>query len=215
MKSPPNQDIVLAKKYNFTFTVAQKEAESAEWLILEQDLDSLAEAMVKAHQYAAWEVGLFTSDGRLYWSSQKPFQFQSSILQHGQVLIYKFTRFKTIRWRVFIAVGSEKAVKAVLNRFGLAINQPLNIKNIERYPKDTSLFEAIFTTPLEQETIESATFQTLQICHKLATWWKISGPLAFDDDRWEFKGQASQTNLAKVQWIEFNISNFAYESTGD
>ena len=214
MASPPKEDVYLAEKYEFTFTVAQKSVDGQGWSVVERKIPSLGQAVSAAQSLECWEAAVFTGDGFLYWSSKKPEVFKSTVIQRGQLQIKKFLQFETIRWHAYFQISSKQKVRFMLRRFSEAIEQPVTLISQERHAKDAALFDVNFTSPLRSPDITLATFETLRTCQKIAPQWQITGPAEYDGARWEFKGQAMQPLISKVTWVEFTISNFVYEWAG-
>ena len=121
MKHLPEEDILLAAKHHFTFTVASKPDPDQPWQVVEREVQSLSQALRQAQRLDSWEGAVFTTDGFLYWSSQNPQHFSSAVLQRGQLIIQKLNRFETIRWRAFLRVKSDQDVETKLEQFSAAL----------------------------------------------------------------------------------------------
>jgi hypothetical protein len=215
MMNPPTEDVQFAQKHNFTFIVAQKQSQTQKWEIVAPRVASLGEAVTTAQQLSGEETSVFTADGLQYWSSKTPERFNSAVIQHGQMAIKKFDHFEVIHWRAFFQIDAEPEIPPLLRAFSQAIGQPLKLSSSQLYRQDQTLFEVSFTSPLKVEAVAIATFKTLRFCHKVANRWHVTGPVEYSGGRWEFKGQAATPSLPQVAWIEFSLSNFAYEWAGD
>ncbi|MEM7331303.1 MAG: hypothetical protein AAF490_04355 [Chloroflexota bacterium] len=77
----PQADVDLAFTYGYQFNVLQKNGRGKPWQTVFEDIPSLSEAMEKVTIIDAWETGVFTMEGTLYWSSLTPEVFNSTIIE--------------------------------------------------------------------------------------------------------------------------------------
>jgi hypothetical protein len=208
----PENDILLVEKFDLRFYIAQKEGQGKPWKMVEENLDSLEEAIGKAQSLDTWEAGVLT-EGFLYWSSKAPSVFNSTVIERGKATFRKLASFE-IRWTAFLRVNSEKKAKKVLHRINEAIGSQIEVIECGKYWKDQSLFKAYFRIGLVCSEIADAVFETLQICRNLASHWTVSTPSEYKDERWEFNGFTHEVSLTSVESMDFHLSNFEMEWSG-
>lgn len=114
---------------------------------------------------------------------------------------------KNIYWHAFFKVNREEKVQKLLTRFNEVCNIKVTLISCERYWKDPTLFDVVFTTPLNKEEITDAVFAALVISNKLAYQWEVTGPYIFEQGIWEFRGLTTKTKVTGMEWIEFTVKS--------
>jgi hypothetical protein len=210
--SVPKNDILLAKQFDLRFRVVQKAGQGKPWETIEENIDLLADAIGKAQLLESWETGVFV-EGTLYWSSHTPDVFNSTIIEHGKATIRKLASFE-LMWAVFLRVNSAPKARHVIHRISAVTGYEAEVLKCERYWKDQSLYRISFNFHLIATSIADAIFETLQVCQHMASHWTINTPSEHDDERWEFHGSAHKTSLVSVEMIDFHLSNYVPEWSG-
>src|SRR3954447_738097 len=89
-----------------------------------------------------------------------------------------------IEWQAFLRAKDQRSVDKLLVRIQEALAIPLNVVEVERYWKDSALYECRFTTMLG--AIEGAAWVTdsvLAQAGKLALFWNV-GAVRPGEDFW-------------------------------
>ncbi|MDQ0062700.1 hypothetical protein [Paenibacillus harenae] len=114
---------------------------------------------------------------------------------------------KYIYWHAFFKVNREEKVHKLLTRFNEVCDMKGTLVSCERYWKDSSLFDVVFSTPLNKDEIADAVFAALVISHKLAYQWEVTGPYISEPGMWGFRGLTTKTKVTGIEWIEFRVES--------
>ncbi|MGI2294256.1 hypothetical protein [Paenibacillus sp. GXUN7292] len=114
---------------------------------------------------------------------------------------------KYIHWKSFFKVNSEEKVHKLLAKINELCDVKATLISCERYWKDTSLFDIVFSTPLYKDEIADAVFAALVISHKMAYQWEVTGPYISEQGMWEFRGLTTNTKVTGIEWIEFRVES--------
>ncbi len=112
--------------------------------------------------------------------------------------------FKQIYWRGHFKVASREKVAKLRGRFESTTGTPTTLTDCKRSPQSPDCFEARFTSPLGEETVERDLFQTLILVQKVLPHWNVSGPWKYETGGWEFSGHTKQ-EAQEILWLPFEI----------
>lgn len=203
----PNKDIELAKKYGFTFDIYHREDYGKQWLIVEQNIQSIEEAIDKAIKLPSNQVAIYTMEGSYYWDSMDPDCFNTTVIENGVYFTRDKEFFDVIEWRCYIKAKSKEKVMRVIQRMENLIGE-IKVQNCKKYWKDESNFEVQFTSILNIKEKEHAVYNALQIVDNIAHSWEIAPPLEYENNRILFKGLSIHGKVPGLTWVEFIISNY-------
>ncbi|OJJ21032.1 hypothetical protein BKI52_10690 [marine bacterium AO1-C] len=80
--SIPGRDIKESTSLGQRFGVYQKAGRGKPWIPVEEGITSLEYALSKAVEVQAWETGIITQSGLIYWTSHNPDLFNSTVIQY-------------------------------------------------------------------------------------------------------------------------------------
>lgn len=206
-------DAQAAHNLGITFSVATQAGRGQPWEHIQNEIDSPIEAWDLARKIEAWRVGIYTSTGFLYWSSQSPEHFVSSLITQGQYYTRTLECFQ-IEWHAFLRAQRKDKVDLFLKRAEKAFEREICLLHCEPYFKDKSLYDFTFLTSLEDKAIKDAVFTALLLCQRLKLRWIVGGPSEYEDGQWAFSGSASD-KATGLELITFELSNFVQEWSGE
>ena len=117
--------------------------------------------------------------------------------------------FDTIRWKAFLRVTTKEKAEKLLRRLSKALDKEITILHSEPYWKDSSLFEASFTTPLAAKDVHEAVFGALLSAGQVSYGWSVRCPSEYAGNKWDFAGETDKKiRIAGVISLEFEIKNY-------
>ena len=118
-----------------------------------------------------------------------------------------------IVWIAYFKAKSKRKADLRLRQLKNILGQEISVEKYEKYWKDPSLYQIIFSCNLNVEDFAQAIFQTLQLSGKIHHKWVTTTPQVFDGNRCDFSGYAANTDKLEMKMIDFHLFNFVRESS--
>lgn len=116
--------------------------------------------------------------------------------------------FVSVHWRVFLRTRDQRKLDRATAGIADALGHPLANPTLARCYKDHSATELTFRTPLPATTPAEAVFGVLVQARGLAHHWTTFGPLAYEEDVWEFELMCTERfTVPRVTWANCSTSN--------
>jgi hypothetical protein len=114
-----------------------------------------------------------------------------------------------VNWRVLFRVKSKETALKRLGKIEEALQQPLTIKECQKYWKLPEMFECIFTTSVMAEKDSDIVFEVLLMIQKIGYSWVINGPNILENGHVELDGvldtKWGRILIAGVEWAHFDL----------